>query len=399
MIKRILVTATTFPIFEGDTSPRFVLDLTKAIQAIGKYECRVLVPHWPQSKCREILEGVQIYRFRYAIPEQYESISGQGIIARIKEKKARLLLVPLLLLSQLYVTYRQMVAFKPDVLMAHWIIPQGLVAAIIKKARPNCRVLIISHGGDAALISRNAILQKLTAWIFDTVDEVVAVSSFIQAKLYEGLPGYSGNIHVIPMGVDVTRFKNGGEANSTCDRSGIIFVGRLEEKKGVSYLLHAFLRLLDERPREKLTIIGDGTYKNELILLSEKLGIKDNVIFTGPITQEKIAILLQKNAVAVIPSINLNDDVEGMPTVITEFAAMKIPIIATNAGGITDFIKDGETGLLARQKDPDDLYRLIRILSKDEALQKKLAENAYELMLKSFSYCSVGSRYSKLLKL
>ena len=85
--KRLLITGSTFPRYEGDTEPRFILDLAKAMKEYATVT--VLVPASPEAADREILEGVDVIRYHYFPIHSLETLCYPGaIVPRIKEKKA-----------------------------------------------------------------------------------------------------------------------------------------------------------------------------------------------------------------------------------------------------------------------------------------------------------------------
>ena len=92
---RLLVTASTFPRWKGDTEPRFVLDLCKKLTAY--FDVTVLVPAAPGAARKEMLEGVSVIRYHYFPVHKWETLCYPGaIVPRIREKKVRVLLVPFL---------------------------------------------------------------------------------------------------------------------------------------------------------------------------------------------------------------------------------------------------------------------------------------------------------------
>jgi glycosyltransferase involved in cell wall biosynthesis len=87
---------------------------------------------------------------------------------------------------------------------------------------------------------------------------------------------------------------------------------------------------------------------------------------------------------------------EGLGVVLLEAMACGSPVIGTNTGGIPDIVKDGETGLLARQKDPGDLAdKILRVLLEDE-LRAKLKRSALCFVRENFSWPSIAEKFKKV---
>ena len=99
--KRLLITGSTFPRYENDTEPRFILDIAKAMKEYA--DVTVLVPAAPGAADKERLEGVNVIRYHYFPIHSLETLCYPGaIVPRIKQKKTRALLVPWLFISLLY---------------------------------------------------------------------------------------------------------------------------------------------------------------------------------------------------------------------------------------------------------------------------------------------------------
>ena len=149
MKSKLLVTASTFPRWEGDTEPRFVLDLAKAL---GKYyDVTVLAPAAIGAKDKEILEGVEVIRYHYFPVHKWETLCYPGaIVPRIKEKKVRGLLVPFLIVSLWWKLFRLLPQY--DIVHAHWLLPQGIVQSFFNKP-----YLVTGHGGDVTSLNKGII--------------------------------------------------------------------------------------------------------------------------------------------------------------------------------------------------------------------------------------------------
>lgn len=160
--------------------------------------------------------------------------------------------------------------YKIDVIHAHWVIPQGFIALLIKRfCSKSIKVIVTSHGADLFSLNNN-FLNKLKVQVFIRADYITVVSQAMKEFCQNHL-GVRRAIHVCPMGIDCKRIFV--ERVDHAKRSGFIYAGRLVEKKGVNYLLRAFARLAKERPNEKLLVVGDGADKQALIQLSRSLGL------------------------------------------------------------------------------------------------------------------------------
>jgi phosphatidyl-myo-inositol dimannoside synthase len=145
---RVLMLTSTLPRWEGDSEPRFVLDLAKRLSA--DFDIELVAPHAPGAVRHEVLEGIPVTRFRYWIP-RWQSVAYEGGISwRLKENRWRLFQLPFFFVSQLWHIGRR-IGREPgfSVIHAHWIVPQGLAALLARNclgARcPSCaRVMVVT---------------------------------------------------------------------------------------------------------------------------------------------------------------------------------------------------------------------------------------------------------------
>ena len=386
--KKLLVTASTFPRWEGDTEPRFVLDL--ASHMTDEYDVTVLAPAAPEAKDREELEGVQVIRYHYFPIHRWETLCYPGaIVPRIKEKKVRIFLVPFLFISLYYHLYKLLPEY--DIVHAHWLIPQGIVQSFFKKP-----YIVTGHGGDVTSLNKG-IFRKMKIRCLKRAERVTVVSGHLKEKVQELIPNL--NPSVVSMGVDTKKF---GEQYFVSnyfgqgDKKVVLFVGRLAEKKGVPYLIEAM-----EEIDAVLAIVGDGPLKEEL----EQQGRKINelsgwnkVRFLGSKTHEELKAVYASADIFVCPSITAADgDQEGLGLVILEAMASGLPVIATNSGGIPQIIKNNINGLLCEEKNAVSLRKCIERVLYDEELRSRLTEEAYKVILQ-YSYENIGDWYKNILR-
>ena len=158
-----------------------------------------------------------------------------------------------------------------------------------------------------------------------------------------------GKLHVTYNGLPLT--VSGEAPVPMCPPYQFLAVGRFVRKKGFDQLLHAARRLADEGVECRLTLVGDGPQRRPLERLARRLRV--NVHFTGFVPHDRIAKLFQAGDVFVMPSVvALSGDRDGLPTVLLEALAHRLPVVATRVAGIPELIDDGVTGLLVPEKDP-----------------------------------------------
>lgn len=178
----------------------------------------------------------------------------------------------------------------------------------------------------------------------------------------------------------------------------ILFVGRLDEVKGIGPLIKAFKELLLTNPDIHLIIAGDGNYTQ---WLTEATDCCTKVTFTGRLCKKRIIELYQIADIGVMPSIH-----EEFGLVAIEMMMQKLPIIVGNTGGLSEIIKDNITGLKVSIKTlrekrtipPKVLSTKIKLLLENKQLASEIAENGRRDFLKQYEISSFKDQMSMLYK-
>lgn len=381
-MKKLLVTASTFPRWINDTEPRFVLDLSSAL--LKKYDVTVLAPATAEARTNEMINGVKIIRYHYFPIHKFETLCYPGaIVPRIKEKKIRILLIPFLVAALYINLFRVLPQY--DIVHVHWLIPQGVIQSFFKKP-----YIVTGHGGDVTSFNKG-IVRMLKIRCLKKAQYVTTVSQHLKNEVFKIYP--NKDIKVIPMGCNLENFGKQFYIPDNFHQSNkkvILFVGRLAEKKGVTYLIEAMQKI-----DAVLVIVGDGPLKETLVKQSKD--IKHKVKFLGAKTHEELKVVYASSDIFVAPSVTAKDgDQEGLGLVILEAMASGLPVIASNSGGITSIINDKVNGLLCEEKNIIQIEEKISELLKNEELYKRLVKNAMKTVGK-FSYEAVAAKYIKVL--
>jgi glycosyltransferase involved in cell wall biosynthesis len=172
---------------------------------------------------------------------------------------------------------------------------------------------------------------------------------------------------------------------SMCAPCKILGVARFVRTKGFDVLLRAAKLLEKEGLDFHLTLAGAGPRRFQLRYLVRKLGLTHRVTFPGFVPHDRISDLFYSSDVFVMPSIvHSTGDRDGIPTVIMEALLHRLPVVASDVSGVSEVIRNGETGLLVQQRDPPALAKAIRTVLGNRETALKMAEKGQRLILELF---------------
>lgn len=182
---------------------------------------------------------------------------------------------------------------------------------------------------------------------------IVVDSSAISALKNNGIV----NVVYIPNGIDLKKFSNYKRKRKDNQIIQFLFVGRLEEQKGVKYLIDASALLHKKTGDFRVNIVGDGSLRDKLKTMVEKKSLSDVVRFYGKVSEKKLFEIYRDSDVFVLPSLW-----EGFPLTILEAWASNLAVITTNVGNIPTFCSNDRDCLLTKPKNlmlAESMRRLI----------------------------------------
>jgi len=237
-----------------------------------------------------------------------------------------------------------------------------------------------------------ALLERAASMM---ADEVVAVSKHTRNDLIHQQKISPNRISVIYNGINirltadtpVTELRR--ELAIPIGDKIIGTVSRLEDQKGLDLLLNAAPHVLRTRPNTWFVIVGGGSKEQQLKDLAASLGIAHRTRFTG----------WRRDAVDLVQTFDccaLSSTFEGMPMSLLEAMALAKPIVATAVGGVPEFVRDGENGILVDSRDPS-LFAdaVLRVISQDDEA-RRMGENGRRRYQKRFTAEAMARDYAAL---
>lgn len=395
---KLVITSSTLPCSESDEVPAFVRD--QAIELKRNYPQLDIVMHAPHnsySDTASVSEDNEFYRvcrFHYFWPFKWELLVGRGIMPALRQNKLLYAQIPFLILFQFLSLLILVRKEKPSLIYAHWFTPQAISSALVARLT-RTPFIFTTHASDVAVLNKLPFANKIVAWVCRKAFAYTAVSQRTADKLkaffseQEWESQFSQKLSVIPMGVTTQLSELPDKAlndvkaqlNILENKPCVLFLGRLAEKKGVSYLLDALAKLsLAQRNEFQLVIAGDGQLKAQLQAQCAELKL-DNVTFAGYVTGARKDALIASADYACFPSIvDDSGDAEGFPVSIMECLAAGKLLLSSNVTGAEDVLLDNDAGLVFEEKSASEIAQaLIEIFCLSEPKRKQMRENARRL--------------------
>jgi glycosyltransferase involved in cell wall biosynthesis len=224
-------------------------------------------------------------------------------------------------------------------------------------------------------------------FFMNNANTVVSVSKKVKKTVDDKFSLIKNHI-LVYNGVDNKVFKPLNETNKF---SGINIscVGNLIETKGQKYLISALKNIIlqTEDDNIKLHIVGRGNMEDKLRNLTKELGIEKNVLFFGVQSQEQVAKIIRESQVFVLPSY-----VEGLGCVYLEAMASNVLAIGCSGQGIDEIIISGKNGYLVKEKDVDDLTKVLIECITHKEKRQKIAMQGYKTVVDDYLWENIGEK-------
>lgn len=192
----------------------------------------------------------------------------------------------------------------------------------------------------------------------------------------------ANRIRCLYNGIDLAQFDGGRDDR---DEPVILAVGRLVEKKGFDVLVRACALLRDQGVAFHCDIAGKGPQEAALRALIGELGLADRVQLAGPKPQDEIVAAYRQAAVFALPCvIGADGNRDGLPTVLLEAMAMRLPVVSTDLTGVPEIVDDGLTGLLVPQNDAPALAAALARLLANPDLRARMGQAARAKVAREF---------------
>jgi glycosyltransferase involved in cell wall biosynthesis len=238
------------------------------------------------------------------------------------------------------------------------------LASVVRNTGPGLPLKLVSYSEKLREIALNR-----------RFDRMVVVTTFMRDELLKnGFDGSRIRIHA-----PVPRMGETGLRSNFSGRNLILYAGQIIRGKGVDVLLKSLAKM---REKFECVILGDGNHRAACEKLSKKLGLTDRVHFKGYVPQDELKQYYRECSVVALPSVWP----EPIATIGLEVMRYALPVVGFDAGGVKDWLLDGQNGFLIPWMDTGAFASRMDQLLADKPLAKKMGEAGFKLVSERYDF-------------
>ena len=385
-----------YPRFEGDFSGTFVEALCEELAAQGE-QVTVWAPYDPAYQ--RPLEGkVALRLYRYAWPDALHRLGYmRSMQSDLALRLEAYLLSPGFFARGVQVLLRDARRCRPDLLHAHWLLPNGWIAAVVSRLL-GIPLVVSIPGSDARVAASNPIFRAMARFALGQASLLTANSADLRDA-------------VLPLGADLSRFEMilygvdpaALRPDSTGvvelrrrlaidDTAGVILcVGRMVPKKGFDVLIRALAEPVLQGQPVVAVMVGEGDDKALWQALARDLGVAERVRWVGSVPKTAIGRYYNMADLLAMPSVSRPAD--GLNVCVLDAMSCARPVVATPVAGNPLAVIPGVTGLIVPEQEPAALAAAVAALLGDPALRRQMGAAARRRIEDELGWPQLARRY------
>ena len=412
---KIGVLTHNYPRFSGDFSGRFVEALSEELVTQG-HDVTVIAP-WDAAYARSAADHrVRLLLYRYAPRADWHRLGYMRTMrADVALRGGTYLLAPGLFLAGGRAALRWTSQERPDVLHAHWTLPNGFMAALAAR-RYRVPLVVSIPGSDATVAGQNPVFRRMAKFAFDQAGLITANSAALRDVAVGGLGADPAKFDLIAYGVDPKAYlpdRAGTDdlrASLGIPPEAIVFlaVGRMVYKKGFDRLLRAAALMAgspygwqianskwpaanNSQSIIHLVMVGEGDLWAEWQALGRELGLAERLHWVGNVPADRLGVYYNMADALVMPSVTHPAD--GLNVTVLDAMACARPVVGTSAAGNELAISDGVNGFLVPEGDDAALAGALATLAADPDLRARMGSAGRQRIETELGWPHLARRY------
>jgi glycosyltransferase involved in cell wall biosynthesis len=420
---KIGVLTHNYPRYRGDFSGRFVEALSEELVAQG-HQVTILAP-WDAAYARTPSDHrVALALYRYAPRADWHRLGYMRTMrADVALRRMTYLLAPGMFAAGVRAVSAWAGRERPDVLHAHWALPNGFIGAVAAR-RHGIPLAVSIPGSDATVAAANPIFRRMARYAFDTAGLITANSAALRDVAVNDLRADPAKFDLIAYGVDPNALRpdpsGAAELRSSLgippDAVVFLAVGRMVYKKGFDRLLRALsdgkwrmansksanLQICKSTNHESAicglqsavhaVLVGEGDLWAEWQALGRELGLDERVHWVGNVPSDRIGVYYNMADALVMPSVTRPAD--GLNVTVLDAMSCAKPVVGTNAAGNELAIRDGVNGFLTPEDDDAALAHALATLAGDPDLRARMGAEGRRMIERELGWPHLARRYA-----
>jgi glycosyltransferase involved in cell wall biosynthesis len=402
---QIGVLTHNYPRFAGDFSGTFVEALCQELAVQGQ-QVTVWAPYDPaysRPLCSTPggISGpgcVQLCLYRYAWPARLHRLGYMRTMqSDLALRLEGYLLSPGFFAAGIAAVLAGARRLRPAVLHAHWLLPNGFIAAVASR-RLGIPLVVSVPGSDAQIAGQNPLFRSMARFAFRQAGLLTANSEALRDSVVM-LGADPAKFDMIVYGTDPAALRPSLEGVDALRRElalpgdGVVLlcVGRMVYKKGFDVLVRALAETpLAARPVTAV-MVGQGDQWAAWQALGRALGVDERLRWVGNVPKDRIAVYYNLADMLVMPAVSRPAD--GLNVCVLDAMSCAKPVVASNVAGNSLAVVDGVTGLLVGEQDAPALAEALARLVDDPALRRRMGKAGRARIEQELGWPHLARRY------
>jgi glycosyltransferase involved in cell wall biosynthesis len=398
---QIGVLTHNYPRFPGDFVGGFIEAFCRELARQG-HHVTAIAPYDPAFE-RPLSESVGSGRvdlrlYRYVWPTRLHRV-GYGRSMR-SDRALRFdgyVLSPVMIASGIIATLRWARRARPDVLHAHWVLPNGFIGAVVSRLT-GIPLVVSVPGSDAQIARSNPLFGAMARAAFRRARLITANSADLRDAVVD-VGADPAKFDMIVYGTDPDRLHPNQTGvidlrqslGITPEQTLVLAVGRMVPKKGFDVLLRALAESTLRSKQVVVVLVGEGDEWAEWKALGKSLGVDDRVRWVGSVPFDRISVYYNAADILAMPSVT--DPVDGLNVCVLDAMSCAKPVVGSSVAGNPLAIVDGVTGTIVPERSSSALATALAALADNPGLRQRMGTAGRRRIDEELGWPAITKRY------